>query len=398
MHIVVVGPKITPPWDSATASMGRGILQSLVYLGGHVNAVSTRVGLKRIIRNYGFIPSSVDDFEGFYGSKIKWYVVKHSSSQLLNETKLTLIASTLIHRGNVDIVLYMGIPRNMLTMYLLGKGCKALILYVFTIPSFQSLLVLKHFTVKVRKLKSKLIIFTPSLHAYRMLKINLKSQHINIIPPVIDASIFKPLNNTSSGPHSHLRLGYVGPLHTPRFPAKNIARALLLLKSRGISVSLHVRGVLRHGRRDRPYVHDIEKLFKRLLGRENVDVKIGQLSRSELNRFYNNIDVLLYLFKLSREAEIADPPLVPLEALSAGTPLIFSAGSSLDFYLEPMLGKGSVVNVANNPLDIVNAVYRLSSADREKYRREAHTYAERLFSPRSVAQRIKSVLEEAGVL
>ncbi|ADI32003.1 glycosyltransferase [Staphylothermus hellenicus] len=397
MYVLVVGPKITPPWDSAAASIGKGVLQSLAYLASHVDVATTCVELKRIIRNYGFVPSGVKDFEGFYGNKIRWHVVRHYSNQLLNEIKLTLIASMLIHNGDYDFLFYIGIPRNLLSIRLLGRACKAFILYVYTIPSIQSILALKYLTAKAQKLMSKLMIFTSSLHAYRILKTHLNLQHINVVPPVIDTSVFKPLNNISNYSSSHLRLGYVGPLHTPRFPVRDIAKVLVSLKSRGINASLHIRGLLRHGRRDRPYAYNIEKLFKRLLGEVNVDVKIGQLSRGELNEFYNSIDILLYMFSLSREAEIADPPLVPLEALSAGTPLIVSAGSSLDFYLKSLVENGFVISI-KNPDNIVDAIYTLSSIDRNRYGFVTHTYIEHIFSPKSVAQRIKGILEEAEIL
>ena len=66
----------TPPWDSAAASTGKVILQSLMHLRNlvdlEITVIITRASLK-----HGAIPESIFDFDEYF-SHVMWHVAKHS--------------------------------------------------------------------------------------------------------------------------------------------------------------------------------------------------------------------------------------------------------------------------------------------------------------------------------
>ncbi len=390
--MLVVGPKITPPWDSAAASIGRGILQALSILGEDITVVTSRVPIQRIFENYGFVPSGVHDFQSLYDN-IQWYVIKHYNSQVVNETRLALVARTVSHRSNTDVAVYLGVPRNFQVIDLLVNGNKLLVLIIYTIPSIKYMMLLRYYFSK-KRFSGKIIFLITSVIAYRLFRRYLAMHRSFFFPPVIDTFVFKPMNNSylEIKDKETLRIGYVGPLIPSRFPLNSIARALVLLKRRKNRVTLHVKGLLRHGKKDWYYVDMVKRFLKSALGDNNVYVEVGQLSREELNKFYNDIDILLYLFNLSRKAELADPPLVPLEALSTGTPLIVSRGSSLDFYLSPLERIG-VIKYTNELMDnLVEVITSFSLIERKAHGNISHKYISRIFSPNSVARRLKRIL------
>jgi len=402
MRVAVIGPKISPPWDSAAATVGRGILLTLGHLcsQGYIDEIfvlTTRVPLRRILRNYGFVPRSIHDFDGLPRRYAKWYVIRHYGNAFYIEKRLAELSLVLSKRSRFDVALYVGFPKNPLMLRFLVKFVsRALLLYAYAIPSLTYISLLRRVLRLSHLGATRVLVVTPSIHAYELLSTHIGASHAELVPPIVETSVFKPLDSNAKRitQHGPLRIGYAGPVHYPRFRIETLAKALVILMKHGIDLFVDLRSLLRHGRRDWIYIHRITELFKKVLGDQRFKVSAGQMSRAELNEFYNSIDVLLYLFEVSREAEVADPPLVPLEALSAGTPVIISSGSSLDAYLRPLVKMGAVKIVSNNALEVAEAVCGIMNKNTKILASSIHEHIDERFSPRVISSRIRNLLEE----
>ncbi len=144
----------------------------------------------------------------------------------------------------------------------------------------------------------------------------LKTQ-VRMLPPPIDGSRFKLRDKIWARRTLHLRsestvIGYIGDLH----PSRGIDILLEASENESYSLAIAV-----------PSKRDIIKL-KRLLGRYKLQYRtriIPPTGRIEI--FYNALDLIVLPFR--QAYAITEPPLVVLEALSSGTPVLTTPMGSI---------------------------------------------------------------------
>lgn len=369
MRVLLAGPRITPPWDSAASTAGRLLLNALRAVGAEVSVATTRIPLRIVAGNYSRLPPGVTDFKGLEGGS--WIVGVHRKRPAADAASM-LAAARRAGRGfdaAISVGAYTWSP-------LLPS--QRIIVYTYTSPGGRLLRLL---ALTARAAGKELVVATPSVLVYR--EARRAGVSARMVPPVVDTESFHPTRGARGGDGGVVRLGYAGPVHPGRLPVARLAAVVSRLTRMGLRVEFAARTLLRHGRRDYAYLEMLEKSLRRA-GAWRLDVSAGQLTRGMLNEFYNGLDALLYFFKTSREAELADPPLVPLEALSAGTPVLVSRGSSLDYYLSGAPG----VLIGPEASDSLPEVIEVSRPAM------LHTFIRRRFTYTILCRALESILEE----
>ncbi|MEM2561523.1 MAG: glycosyltransferase family 4 protein, partial [Candidatus Bathyarchaeia archaeon] len=126
--------------------------------------------------------------------------------------------------------------------------------------------------------------------------------------------------------------------------------------------------------------------YRKKLGRSIM--VLGALTHPEL--FYNAVNILVLPFK--RPYAFTEPPLVVLEALSSGTPLITTPMGSIAEYTEH---EYNAIHVAPHPRDIANAINKLIQGEdlRQRLSRNSRVSAMKL-SLKNVGRQLLEIYRE----
>jgi len=234
----------------------------------------------------------------------------------------------------------------------------------------------------LRKLCTKVIVTSEFLKAFYLSK---KLEHITCIPPPIDEYLFKPYNMYECRRYLGLDreaflIGYIGEAITIR-GFDILFKAFMKLPS---STKLVIAST--------KFEHSMLNILKEYVRRfRDRIIILKSMLYEEVPIFYNAVDIVVLPFR--RPYEITEPPLVVIEALTCGRPLIVApVGSISEFVSEEraILVKPGDVN------DLKNAIEYLMDNEREKRKlgQNAREYAVKNFSLEVAGHKLKKIFEE----
>jgi glycosyltransferase involved in cell wall biosynthesis len=336
-NIIIVGPKIFPPFDSAYSSIGFNFLKSILkiknYLKTQVTLITTydldiykkfyNQKLTELL-NYEFLTITKEYISAFF-NKHKW---SNENVILLDYMLLKFLKE--FSDSHQHIVLT-SLSSLMLTpLYLLLKKKMAekikISRYIFHFMS------IKEYIYEMPLYDLILISSNKLLNTQSILK------KIFTIPPPIDIEFFKPLSFKylskiiekefeqyreliEMKERDKTLLLYTGPLHPDRFPMSTIIKFLKLLKDKGMDPFLIIITTIRHKGIDDKYITLWKNISKRLNGL--VKTYVRALSEYEKLILYNLADVVLY--PIIKPWALAVPPLTILEAYACEKPVIMTS-------------------------------------------------------------------------
>ena len=319
MHVVVVGPKITPPWDSAIASFSWSIIKVLLKLvrSSYINFSSSisLLTLRRYFKLYEpspFISQAIkDDLEIFLKEvvrarnrvKAQYFPSEYKS----NKSK--------VNKDHVYILIQ---PRD---KQLLSFMFRSIISQynVFTLEINGNL-----FTDVIKKALPSRI---------KVLRTSSLPLEDDFISPGIDTSLFKPDISIRNKNTEHIKeiidelkthndyiFSFMGPIFGQRMMLGDMLKALNKLKKLGIQTGLIGFITIRHVE-DMNYVHALmNKLRSSKIWRKSVWIEARPISTYEKVALCNHID--LFLYPLIKPVEISDPPLSVLEHAACKKPSV----------------------------------------------------------------------------
>ena len=216
-----------------------------------------------------------------------------------------------------------------------------------------------------RLLSSHILTANSSMYKFFIEKLRVNPERVHLAPFPIDTNVFKPLNERKrlrakhNLPFHRFIVGYVGSLQ----PARGVAD--LVAAFRFISAKFpEALLLICHPQRkeERNFENQIREQIRNCRLDEKV---IIQGLSSEINEIYNSVDILV--LPLTRPYWV-DPPIVLLEAMSSGSPVITTpVGAICDVVRDH---ENAIFTEPQNPVNLAQAIIELLQ-DQPKARRIA---------------------------
>jgi glycosyltransferase involved in cell wall biosynthesis len=350
--ILIVTKGFYHPWVGGVASFSRGLAESIAF-----------AKKKQPNLNIEVLSSFDSSFVRPNLVETKRYLAKNSIKLKLNnitEKNFGLNELRIIEKLNKDFkfdiihVVSDGLNPLLVKSRVLSNKKTLLIKHLFIYPVDKTFLAERFFYSYLEKtdfLKSLGIILSPSCvtlqHIYGLKK-------STIIPPIIDTDFFKPLKGTNSdaksNPLNNMQnsntivgdlksvlshetiLLYMGPLTEGRFDPNCILKSVSLLEKQ-FSVDVGLIAVGR-GFEKENHLIKIKGLVEKFELQSRVFFCTKALSDDEKIFLFNKASVFLNIFdsKLIKDSVVL-PPMVILEAMATGKPVIVGGLPSLELLI-----------------------------------------------------------------
>lgn len=344
---ILVGPKISPPFDSAYSSIGFNMLKALAVcnIGSLALVSSYDFEIYRMLYNKSLIEliRGCDFLPVLKSHTCASYFIDHTWSYK-DSIRIAFATTKVLERLSE-----------------LSKGCIVLFTLLPTLPISVSLLVerIREYVSKTKIHVFKYLFWMPpkigadTINSLKCTRVLVSSHSLLhhlpslvrrrslVLPPPIDTNYYRPLPRTllidlvkefeigrrilSLKERGYAVLLYMGPVHPDRFPMHEILKILRYLKlHKNIDVCLVIVTTIRRLGLDDKYVNLIEAISRKLVCKGlDLMVYVNALSEQEKLFLYNLADVVLY--PVVRPWEMTIPPLTILEAYACAKPVVFTS-------------------------------------------------------------------------
>ncbi|NJD30022.1 MAG: glycosyltransferase family 4 protein [Chloroflexi bacterium] len=207
----------------------------------------------------------------------------------------------------------------------------------------------------------------------------LRTLHVGV-----DTEVFFARNGTGSGPPNRLRIVCVGTLHEVKGQA-HLIEACAILRDRGLDVRCRLVG---RGPDERKLREAIERL-----GLQDQVTLVGPLPRDGVIGELERADVLAAPSVVSARGQREGIPVVLMEAMSCGLPVVASRLSGIPELVEHE--RTGLLVEPGRPADLAEALSRLASQPelRQRLGKEGRRTVERAFDLRANAARLAAMFE-----
>jgi colanic acid/amylovoran biosynthesis glycosyltransferase len=213
-------------------------------------------------------------------------------------------------------------------------------------------------------------------------RVKLRTLHVGV-----DTDLFAPAVSADAGPGAPLRIVCVGTLHEVK-GQMHLVRACAALRDRGIAFSCRIVG---RGRDEQQLRQAIARL-----GLEDHVALLGPLPRDGVIAELRRADVLAAPSVVSARGQREGIPVVLMEAMSCGLPVVSSRLSGIPELVDD--GRNGLLVAPGRADDLAEALARLAAdpALRQRLGDEGRQTIEREFDLRANAERLVEMFQEAA--
>jgi len=375
-RVLILARTLYPPWTDGDSSYARGLLESILSIKNiEVTTFSSTERKRRPKKDD--VESFTSTFrrvsDAFYGPSVR------GIANPTDVLRVLFLLNKMKNSKTFDFthIIYYGLDAYQLMLVLGSKSQKGIIKHI-NAPAPNSRNALTRATIcRLAETTNRIgfcrmrVAFTSecTMKTYGIGRSN--TEVCTVIPPAINSDKYKPSSideeivagifKKNVGKIRNLKgqkLLYVGSLTYERFPYDIILKALKVLLSEHRDLNLMIVG--RGGKNNSRNVRNILRYASRLNLREHIFMAVNPLSEIEKINLLNQTDVFLNLFTQPIPTPpVVDPPIVILEAMSCGKPVVASNMLSIpsiiihgqNGYLVNTLKVEEVATVINRALD-----------------------------------------------
>jgi len=229
------------------------------------------------------------------------------------------------------------------------------------------------------------VVIVSSKYSYDKLK-SIASQKVYLIPPIIDTTIYRPLEYDKKKYRKYKTFLYIGPLDWKRLPLSFLKELVeKILKKYNIRIKFVIAPRFQD---DNKRVRKLKNILMKGVAYHSFSVIYRKLSLEEKVKIYN--EATLILFPLSKSCYgIVDPPISLLEAMSCGSVVASTRVLSIPYLLISNYN-GIIFRDVND----LEHVLRYIDTQAERIGLNARKTIEYLFTPKVVIPKINLIYKK----
>lgn len=381
MHVGIIGYWLHPPWNEGMKNTTRNLVEALrEYTDLDVSVVSSYDRGCELIENVKYAKSSI----------IK---------EIIEKTKFFGAEYDLLLNARMARLMYKLCKENDLDLFHLCFASHSIFSFVSKIILKKPVIAQSFGGIKHTKLLS--LLNTPNridMHITSSrgdIQSFPFSSKICLINPIINSSIFRPLNKTLAREHFNLPkddfiVAYMGSLHETRFPLQLLGIIKELTKEIRCFKLLVITRLVHN-----EYRENFAKTIKSLGIGENVMIEAFDLGKTEKIFAYNAPDLFIFPFQKHildlKQRMVIDPPITMLETMSCGKPVIASNVLSMPHIIEDgvngfLVEPDDFYGFKRKIIEVVEGNY-----DTKKIGDTARETIIRDFNPKKIALEVKEI-------